>query len=485
MFSNYSLADDWVEPLSSALNVPLDQVKYFSNAVLAAPICFGLRYLPNNQNIKHIVYGTLGMVFSYLLFGMEFITVFFTSIPVYLIMKYNKTQKAANICFIITFGYLLYRHIYLYFNMYLVWTLEFTTTHMIITLKLTAFAFSVANSFKKELTPYLEAHKINKYPSIIEFYGFIFFYPGLFSGPSLEYRDYMSFIDMSRFNLIKGKELPKIPILKFLEHYIGGIIIYFIYAYINSNPLPNPEYYILEHPETCSIWWKLLTIWWTVSTIRLKYYGTWKLTESLGEISGCGYTGTTKEGKDEFLLYRNVSIIEFEVCRSCKVNMDLWNTYVQKWLKNYVYVSMIGTPLERYKTSLTMAVCAFWHGVYPGYYMSFFVLGFDKDLSNLIYKRLDPYMRMKFGEGSIVWNGYDILLRIFNHWHLNYAVYPFMRFELIPSLIVVYRTYFLGYLIPLILYLWLTYYPPHLTQEKIKKEELQQQKDSTLLKKED
>ncbi|EMD44792.1 vacuolar protein sorting 26, putative [Entamoeba histolytica KU27] len=132
---------------------------------------------------------------------------------------------------------------------------------------------------------------------------------------------------------------------------------------------------------------------------------------------------------------------------------------------------MIGTPLERYKTSLTMAVCAFWHGVYPGYYMSFFVLGFDKDLSNLIYKRLDPYMRMKFGEGSIVWNGYDILLRIFNHWHLNYAVYPFMRFELIPSLIVVYRTYFLGYLIPLILYLWLTYYPPHLTQEKIKKEE--------------
>lgn len=472
-FSTYSPADDWVQPICNALNVPTDQVKYFVSAVAMGPLCYALRFLPNNTTLKHIMYGVIGAIMTYLLFGMEVISVLFTTVPVYIVMKYWKTHKAAGILLVYVFGYLLYRHIYLYFNMYLVWTLEFTTTHMILTLKLTGFAFSVANGASDEkLCDYLEEHKIKKYPSLLEFFGFVFFFPGLFSGPTLEYREYIEFIEMTRFKSIGGK-LPPVPWVSFCMNYFGGIAMYFVYAYINSNPLPDPEYYILQHPETCGLGWKLLTIWWTVSTLRIKYYGTWKLTESFGEISGCGFKcRVEQDGKtyDDYSIFVNIHIIEFEICRSAKHNIDIWNMYVQRWLKYYVYTALIKTSLKKYATSLTMLTSAFWHGVYPGYYLTFLALGFDKDVSNLIYKRLDPYMEKRFGKGSLVWYTYDVVLRIFNSWHLNYAVYPFMRFEFLPSLIAIMRTYAIGYVVPALIYVWLKYMPPHIPGDEKKEQ---------------
>ena len=156
------------------------------------------------------------------------------------------------------------------------------------TLKLTAFAYSVANNFKKNTDAYIEAHKIEKYPSILEFLGFNYFYPGLFSGPSLEYRDYIAYVDMSRFKELNG-QLPAVPMGSFLLHYLGGIAGYLIYSFIGQMDLCNVKYYIEDHPETCNVWFKLWCIWFTCSFARFKYYSTWKMVEGLGECTACGY----------------------------------------------------------------------------------------------------------------------------------------------------------------------------------------------------
>ncbi|ELP84265.1 membrane-bound O-acyltransferase domain containing protein, putative [Entamoeba invadens IP1] len=466
-FSTHSAADDLLQDFSDSMGVSTDQVKYLMYSILCGPLCYALRFLPNNKLLKQIVYMILGIVLTYALFGNEIISVFFTTIPVYLVMLFFPTQTGANVSFIICFCYLLFRHIFLYFNMYLIWTVDFTTTHMILTLKLTSFCFSVANAKKENLNDFQTKHKIEKYPNILDFFSFIFFFPGLFSGPALEYNDFMAFMDMSVFNVTGGK-LPEVPIVEFLLNYIGGIAAYFFYAFVNAHPPPSPEYYILEHPETCGLLWKLMTVWVTVSTLRIKYYATWKLTEGFGQISACGFSGLDKEGKPQFLLYQNIRIIEFETSRSAKTNIDNWNMYVQKWLKNYVYVALTGTYFDNFKTSLTMVVSAFWHGVYPGYYLTFLLVGFHKDVSNLIYKKLDPFINEKFGKDSTVAKVYDIVLRVYTHWVLNYAVYPFMRFEFIPSVTMMYRTYFLGILVPAAIYCWLKFSPPKIEKTEKK-----------------
>ncbi|KAL7717536.1 Vacuolar protein sorting 26 [Entamoeba marina] len=456
--------DDLFLPLSDSIQIPTDQIKYFASVLISIPLCIAFRYLPNNSNLKHFMYGMTGFILSYLVFGLGMISSFYTSVPSYFVMKYFKTQKAANCCFIFIFGYLLYRHIILYFYQYLEWSLDFTTTHMILTLKLTAFCFSVANAQKKNLSPYLEAHKVEKYPTLLEYFGFVYFFPGLFSGPSLEYRDYMSFIDMTRFKENNYK-LVSIPYIQFAMNFLGGISLYACYILVGFFSPPDPEYYILEHPETCGLLFKLLSIWTTVGSLHFKYFGTWKLTESLGNLSGCGFSGFVN-GKPTFVYYENVHIYKFETSRSAKTNFDIWNTYVQRWLKNYVYTTIGLTPLSPWKTHLTLFVSAFWHGVYPGYYITFLSFTVHKNASNQIYKKVDPYMERMFGKNSWKYKSYDVLLRIYNHWSLNYTVYPFMRFEFIPSLIVLKRTYFLGILVPFVIYQYLlrfVNYPPKAT----------------------
>ncbi|KAL7714410.1 Vacuolar protein sorting 26 [Entamoeba marina] len=449
-YSSHTILDDWLAPLSENINVPTDQLKYFASLLISIPICIGYRYLPNYVNLKHFIYGVTGFILTYLVFGLEVFSTFFTAIPSYIVMKYTKTQRASNICFLYIFGYLLYRHFYLYFDQYLEWSLDFTTTHMILTLKLTAFCFSVSNGKKKHLTPYLEDHKITKYPSILEFFGFVFFFPGLFSGPALEYNDYISFINMSRFK-DNNYQIVDIPKLRFCMNFFGGVAFYMCQIALGFINLPHPQYYIEEHPESCGLMFKLMTIWWTLTSFRIKYYGTWKLTESLSDLSGCGFSGFV-DGKPTFKLYENIHIIDFETSRSMKINFDVWNMYVQKWLKNYVYTTVNLTSLAPWKTYVTLFVSAFWHGVYPGYYLTFFGLIIHKNASDQIYKKIDPYMIERFGKDSIIFQIYDIILRIYNHWSLNYAVYPFIRFEFLPSLIVFKRTYFLGHIIPFIIY---------------------------------
>ena len=105
---------------------------------VSIPVCFTLRFVPNNPTLKHVVHITLGLLMTYLLFGMETISMLFTAVPVYVVMRFLPNNPDANLIFVYVFGFLLFRRIFLYVYHYLEWSLDFTTTHMIPTLKLTA-----------------------------------------------------------------------------------------------------------------------------------------------------------------------------------------------------------------------------------------------------------------------------------------------------------------------------------------------------------
>jgi len=48
--------------------------------------------------------------------------------------------------------------------------------------------------------PELQRRAINKLPSLLEFYGWVYFFPSLLVGPKIEFKDYLSFVDLSLFN---------------------------------------------------------------------------------------------------------------------------------------------------------------------------------------------------------------------------------------------------------------------------------------------
>lgn len=64
-----------------------------------------------------------------------------------------------------------------------------------------------------------------------------------------------------------------------------------------------------------------------------------------------------------------------EFSTSFKVSLKNWNMAVQSWLERYIFKRSPVRSLSKY---ITFFASAFWHGFYPGYYITFFsVLVFE------------------------------------------------------------------------------------------------------------
>jgi lysophospholipid acyltransferase len=82
-----------------------------------------------------------------------------------------------------------------------------TSPMMVIVIKLTSFAWSVYDGTQDvSLLSEEQKHaRIETMPSLLEFLGYIYFFPGFLVGPALEFTDYQKFIHQSvRFFLIHG-----------------------------------------------------------------------------------------------------------------------------------------------------------------------------------------------------------------------------------------------------------------------------------------
>lgn len=112
---------------------------------------------------------------------------------------------------------------------------------------------------------------------------------------------------------------------------------------------------------------------------RLKYYGVWSLTEGACILSGMGYNGLDpKTQKPLWNRLQNVNPWGIETAQNSRAYLENWNINTNNWLRNYMYLRV--TPKGKkpgFRASLaTFNTSAFWHGFYPGYYLSFILAAF-------------------------------------------------------------------------------------------------------------
>ena len=112
---------------------------------------------------------------------------------------------------------------------------------------------------------------------------------------------------------------------------------------------------------------------------RMKYYGVWHLTEGACILSGMGFKGVDpKTGKVHWNRLQNVNPWGIETAQNSRAYLENWNMNTNHWLRNYMYLRV--TPKGKkpgFRASLaTFTTSAFWHGFYPGYYLSFVLAAF-------------------------------------------------------------------------------------------------------------
>ncbi|XP_074647591.1 membrane-bound acylglycerophosphatidylinositol O-acyltransferase mboat7-like [Tubulanus polymorphus] len=360
--------------------------------LLAISILFGLLLKRlKHPRLKQAVAGCLGLCFVLYICGWHTLHSVITIAGNILIIKFISTRKCHIASFIWCFGYLVFFRTTHYLGLPKVPS-HCNAVQLLMTLKLVGLAFEIHDSFKirkefhdkpDDVQAQLRLEYESISPSVWDTIMYCYCYVGIFTGPYYKYRTYQDAMWL--------KSSKKIPMLMFLMERLKTLPFYAMAFVLVSHYFPTDYAFTDEFYTKHSAWYHL---WYTVLLffqLRMRIYTAWQLSECICIVAGIGCYPTLskpKNGggptnlqvlKDSEKLPSNQIVYDFETIRnidpySCEFRptlrgaMKAWNMSVQWWLANYVYKRI---PIKSLRVTLTMAVSAFWHGVHPGYYLSF------------------------------------------------------------------------------------------------------------------
>lgn len=277
--------------------------------------------------------------------------------------------------------------------------IDVTGAQMVLVMKLTAFAWNVADGKlpEKDLSDYQKERALKQLPPLLDFAGYVLFFPALFAGPAFDYVDYRRWIDATMFEVPEGVDPSKRPRTRKQRKIprsgtpaawkaASGAVWVFVFLKLSANFYP--EFLTGDEYMKYGFIRRVFILHMLGFTTRTKYYGVWALTEGACILSGLGYKSVDPvTGKVSWDRLRNVSPWGVESAQNTRAYLGNWNINTNNWLRNYMYLRV--TPRGKkpgFRASMaTFVTSAFWHGFYPGYYLSFVLASFVQTVAKSTY----------------------------------------------------------------------------------------------------
>ena len=282
---------------------------------------------------------------------------------------------------------------------------------------------------------YQKQHAIQTEPDLLEFYGFVFYFPSFLVGPTFSFRDYHDFTNQQGdFKSIPPTLKPGLKTLGYAV--VSALIFYFFEPYFNFGVLMDES-----RMQSYSLVYRWCLIYAVGTIARTRFYIVWKLSEAACILSGIGYQGKVN-GQDRWDRLENVNIYRIEFSDSPKALLAEWNKNTAMWLKQQVYKRLLERGVKvGLATGLTSLTSAFWHGIHLGYYVTFFTLFLLTTTARKVEKALS------LGWASPV---YNVISLFATQFIVNYSICAFMVRDLKSTIGIYKQVYFLGHLVLLV-----------------------------------
>ncbi len=269
-------------------------------------------------------------------------------------------------------------------------SVDITGAQMVLVMKLSAFCWNVADGLlpAADLSDFQKDRRLTVVPNLLDYAGFVFFFPSMLVGPAFDFAEYRRWLDTTMFevpaDVDPAKKPPtrrkrKIPrsgtpaMLKLVTSLVWIFSFLKLAAYFDHAVLLEDSY--MEY----GFLRRLFILHMVGFTARTKYYGVWTLSEGACILAGLGYNGVDPlTGKIAWDRLQNIDPWGVEFAQNTRGYLEAWNINTNKWLRNYIYLRV--TPRGKkpgFRASLaTFTTSAFWHGFYPGYYLAFVLASF-------------------------------------------------------------------------------------------------------------
>eukprot|EP00794_Sanderia_malayensis_P009066 gene9066-10034_t len=313
----------------------------------------------------------------------------------YLLVRVVGTRKCHIVSFAYVFGYLFFFRTCTWYG------LPQPPSHcnaiqLLVTLRMVGLAFEIHDKHSKgdnnehASNPGSETFNPKDLPSLYDFYSYGYCYCGLMTGPYYTYRTYCDMLVQDTSNI--STIVPAIRALKYFPLIAVPYLV--LHHYFPLSYLATDEY--LEHKS--GLFYRLFHLFPCFTWFRIRFYLGWMLAKSmcitmaLGAYpfetepkSGAGPTKAIDNSKTtaendaltkmkhdgdthSFETIHNIDMFDVEFCNCVKTIMKAWNKTVQWWLYKYVHQNI---PIKAMRMTIVLFVSAFWHGVHPGYYVTF------------------------------------------------------------------------------------------------------------------
>lgn len=269
-------------------------------------------------------------------------------------------------------------------------SVDITGAQMVLVMKLSAFAWNVADGTlpDDQLSDFQKNSRIIHLPGLLDYMAYVLFFPSLFAGPAFDYNEYRGWIDCTMFDVPATIDPAKKPPTRkkrkiprsgtpAMWKMASGLV--WIGVFLNLSKWYSPEALLVDRSPPVGFLRRILIMHMVGFTTRTKYYGVWCLTEGSCILAGLGYNGVDPvTGKVSWNRLQNINPWGVESAQNSRAYLGNWNMNTNKWLRYYIYLRV--TPRNRkpgFRASLaTFVTSAFWHGFYPGYYLSFGLASF-------------------------------------------------------------------------------------------------------------
>eukprot|EP00753_Platysulcus_tardus_P001830 PLAT11587.1.p3 GENE.PLAT11587.1~~PLAT11587.1.p3 ORF type:complete len:507 (-),score=269.42 PLAT11587.1:2069-3589(-) len=446
--------------LAEEVSFPVDQLKFVIVVLLGYVFAIIHRSLGNRPALKHVVSLLGGFLTGWFCMAGLMAHSLVSALVVYTLVYILRGRSMPYIVFAITMLYLLANHMERQWNAYGAWNLDHTGPQMVLTIKLTAFAFNVQDgrdlADSKRAEKMSAAHKaraLRKMPSLLEFLGFVYFFGAFHAGPAFEMSEYLAVTNLTAFNKLGKKRSvthPPSSVLPALSRVLQALLCIAIMmkatAFFSIDFLATDEFYAMP------LFQRVYYVWFAVALTRHKYYFGWKLAEGSCILAGFGFRYDEDSKKISWDGVSNVNILGVELATNMKGVTDSWNSCTGAWLYNYIYTRV---PFGKGVASLcTYTMSAVWHGFYPGYYITFISGAAITTLARHLRRRLRfRFVTKKDGKevAKPTKMVYDFITWIGTSFALNYITMPFLLLDLPRSWGTLVSTNFAGYLLLLAL----------------------------------
>ncbi|TKA77586.1 hypothetical protein B0A49_01739 [Cryomyces minteri] len=444
---------------ANALGASTDELKLISSFLISYPLAAVLKRIPDRKpwqkNIFIIAVSVFYLVGLFDLWG-GVRTLLISSVGAYAIASYVQGPYMPWIGFVFLMGHMSVNHIHRQ-TVADPSRVDITGAQMVLVMKLTAFCWNVYDGTlpDSELTDFQKERAIRELPDLLDYAGYVLFFPALFAGPAFDFVDYRRYIETTMFAVPPGTDPAKAPPTRKKRKIprsgtpaawkaAGGLA--WIFAFLKFSGWYYPALLLSDDYTKYGLLRRIWQLHMLGLTTRMKYYGVWFLTEGACILSGIGYKGyDPKTGKADWNRLQNVKPLGIELAQNTHAYLGNWNINTNHWLRNYMYLRV--TPKGKkpgFRASLaTFVTSAFWHGFYPGYYLSFVLASFLQSIAKNCRRLVRPFFMTADGKSSTPYKPYyDALTLLVTQLAFSYTVAPFILLSLHDSLLVWARVYF-------------------------------------------